>query len=146
MRPVMPRVRTSPLNTARRLPPIAQRLAADKHQRSGIGRSGERPVPPATAGLVFWGAHWAPALNPAPIGLRAPYDGKADVGDGAGRCFDYLLSTTPPLLPRCSPPLSSMKRAIVSTPSPARRLLNTKGRVPRMRLASRSMTASEAPT
>ena len=39
-----------------------------------------------------------------------------------------------------------MKRAMVSTPSPARRLLNTKGRVPRMRLASRSMTASEAPT
>src|SRR5215813_4362950 len=49
-----------------------------------------------------------------------------------------------PYLP--NPPFSSMKRAMVSTPSPARRLLNTKGRVPRMRLASRSMTASEAPT
>src|SRR5258708_19654330 len=35
---------------------------------------------------------------------------------------------------------------MVSTPSPARRLLNTNGRVPRMRLASRSMTVSEAPT
>src|SRR5262249_52543256 len=48
--------------------------------------------------------------------------------------------------PARSPPLSSIKRAIGSTPSPARRLLKTKGRAPRMRLASRSITASEAPT
>src|SRR5580704_6014079 len=45
-----------------------------------------------------------------------------------------------------SPPLSSMKRAISSTPLPARRLLKMNGRAPRMRLVSRSMFSSEAPT
>src|ERR1700759_1185367 len=33
-----------------------------------------------------------------------------------------------------------------STPWPARRLVSTNGRVPRIRLASRSITSSEAPT
>src|SRR5438034_1213784 len=98
----------------------------------------------AKAGLTFLGAHCAPALNAA---RRLPSaTEKGTLKTERGRCFDYLLLTTPPLLPRCSPPLSSTKRAMVSTPSPARRLLNTNGRVPRMRLASRSMTASEAPT
>ena len=45
-----------------------------------------------------------------------------------------------------NPPFSSMKRTISSTPCPVRRLLNTNGRAPRMRLASRSITSSEAPT
>ena len=44
------------------------------------------------------------------------------------------------------PPFCSMKRAISSTPLPSRRLVNTKGRAPRIFLASRSMTSSEAPT
>src|SRR5260370_155814 len=83
---------------------------------------------------------------PPQEGSREPYGGKGTLETEHGRCFDSLLLTTPPLLPRCSPPLSSTKRAMVSTPSPARRLLNTNGRVPRMRLASRSMTVSEAPT
>jgi hypothetical protein len=39
------------------------------------------------------------------------------------------------------PPFSSMKRAMVGTPLPLRRLVNTKGLVPRMRLASRSITS-----
>ena len=45
-----------------------------------------------------------------------------------------------------SPPRSSRKRTILSRPSPVRRLLSTNGRVPRMRLVSRSMFSSEAPT
>src|ERR1700730_10223027 len=59
------------------------------------------------------------------------------VGDAffsSGRCFDHLL-----WLPR-NPPLTSMKWAISSTPCPPRRLLKTNGRVPRLRLSSRSMT------
>ena len=51
-----------------------------------------------------------------------------------------IINSTP------SPPFSSMKRAISSTPLPARRLVKTKGRAPRMRLLSRSMVSSEAPT
>ena len=45
-----------------------------------------------------------------------------------------------------SPPFSTMKRAISSTPCPVRRLVNTNGRCPRIFLASRSITSSEAPT
>ena len=45
-----------------------------------------------------------------------------------------------------SPPFCSMNRAISSTPLPSRRLVNTKGRAPRIFLASRSITSSEAPT
>ena len=45
-----------------------------------------------------------------------------------------------------SPPFSTMKRAISSTPLPSRKLVNTKGRAPRIFLASRSITSSEAPT
>src|SRR6185437_4122271 len=44
------------------------------------------------------------------------------------------------------PPFSSMKRAIVSAPSPVCILAKTKGRLPRIFLASRSMTSNEAPT
>ncbi len=45
-----------------------------------------------------------------------------------------------------SPPFSSIKRTMSATPWPLRRLLNTNGRVPRMRRVSRSITSSEAPT
>src|SRR5256885_196986 len=45
-----------------------------------------------------------------------------------------------------SPPLSWMKRTTVSTPLPVFKLVNTNGRCPRIFLASRSMTSSEAPT
>ena len=45
-----------------------------------------------------------------------------------------------------SPPFSSMKRAISSTPAPARRLVKKNGRAPRMRFDSRSMVSNEAPT
>jgi len=41
---------------------------------------------------------------------------------------------------------SRTKVATVPAPSPTFRLVNTKGRSPRMRLASRSITSSEAPT
>ena len=44
------------------------------------------------------------------------------------------------------PLFSSMKPTMSARPLPVRRLLNTNGRVPRMRLASRSITSSEAPT
>ncbi len=44
------------------------------------------------------------------------------------------------------PPFCSMKRAISSAPWPVRRLANTNGRAPRIFLASRSITSSEAPT
>src|SRR5258707_1250776 len=49
-------------------------------------------------------------------------------------------------LMRIIPPFCSMNSTTASTPSPARTLVNTNGRAPRMREASRSITASEAPT
>src|SRR5438477_4388712 len=45
-----------------------------------------------------------------------------------------------------SPPLSWMKRTTVSMPLPVFKLVNTKGRAPRIFFASRSITSSEAPT
>ena len=44
------------------------------------------------------------------------------------------------------PPFFSMNCAISSTPLPSRILVKTKGRCPRIFLASRSITSSEAPT
>ena len=50
------------------------------------------------------------------------------------------------IVARHSPPCVTMKLMISSTPSPSLRLVKTKGRKPRMRRASRSMTSRLAPT
>jgi hypothetical protein len=92
---------------------------------------------------------------------RFPARSCGECREGAGRIharskrylphLDSLRSVSPGKRGRCSgrtpsPPFSSMKCAISSTPLPARRLVKTKGRVPRMRFDSRSIVSSEAPT
>src|SRR5579862_1917968 len=94
------------------------------------------------------------SLTPPPLageGREGACGSKTCPGDEDLSPLPSLRSAPPPqageknyLAP--SPPLSSMKRAISSTPLPRRKLLKMKGRAPRMRLVSRSMLSSEAPT
>ena len=79
---------------------------------------------------------------------RIAVNGKASARALARGVVDARKSLLKPLARRheLRPPLSTMNLAITSTPLPSRRLVNTKGRWPRIFLASRSITSSEAPT
>src|SRR4029079_9929798 len=90
------------------------------------------------AGRVDETGHRVLELLPCPMGPSGRFESfHAD--------FAWLALLLHAALGR-SPRLFSMKPAISATLCPARRLLNTNGRVPRMRRASRSMTSREAPT
>src|SRR6266700_318775 len=108
----------------------------------GIADAGERRLEPVTGCTLLCQRN----------DRRAPAT-RCGAGTGAGRCAMRRAGGS--VHAACpfgsahaapSPPFSSMKRAMASMPRPTLRSVNTNGRGPRMRLASRSMTSSEAPT
>ena len=120
-------------------------LVGDDHVALAIGRDYSDVAP--IAGVVFASGEQQleVAVDVIPVKEPACASGVGRVG---ARFVGRPVPATRAALRRQapSPPFSSTNRMISSTPWPVRRLLNTNGRAPRMRLASRSITSSEAPT
>src|SRR5258708_38234953 len=85
--------------------PYSARPGCGTNIGAGIGRSDERPAPSGKSGPYFFGGRIVSALNAPEKAPERRMTEKGTLETERGRCFDYVLLTTPPLLPRCSPPL-----------------------------------------
>src|SRR6478736_7630246 len=109
---------------------------ADRDHRQRMIQPGERMLQPVNE--TIYGAH-------SGMGKGGCRHHRHERRQGARQPRQHVRLLYPGAI-AFRPPTVSMKSTTASTPSPSRVLVKTKGRLPRMVLESRSITARSAPT